>query len=75
MEAVYIEDLFEDEAKISLVKSSTAGLSDKATDSNIITVDFDPCNKGVNMMNYSPDMARKLAAELILVAEKAEVDE
>lgn len=72
MESVYIEDLFEDEAKISLVKSSVAGLSDKTADINIITIDFDPCNRGVNMMNYSPDLARKLALALMVAADKAE---
>lgn len=70
MENVRIEDVYFDQAEISIAKSDRGA---------IVSLDFDPDEYGdcQTLMQYSPEQARKLAAALILAAEEveAEVDE
>ena len=65
MEAVRIEDLYLDQAEISITKRDRGP---------VVCLDFDPDEYGdcQTIMQYTPDQARKLAATLILAADEAE---
>lgn len=66
METVRIDDVHFDQAEVSVTMGTVRG--------HVVNLDFDPdgyedCQ---TLMQYSPDAARKLAAALILAADKAE---
>lgn len=67
MKAVRIDDVYFDQAEVSVVELGTAL-------GHVVSLDFDPdeFGDGDTMMCYSPDAARKLAEALILAADEAE---
>lgn len=71
MKAIIIKDVTGDEAEVCILNKR-----DKSTETikKIITLDLDPYieEKGVKVMHYTPEQARKLASALILAAEEAE---
>lgn len=66
METVRIDDVHFDQAEVSVTMGTVRG--------HVVSLDFDPDEYGdcQTLMQYSPDAARKLAAALILAADKAE---
>lgn len=68
METVRIEDVDFDETEVSIKKSGIG---------NLVSVDFNPdeYEEGNTLMYYTPEAARKLAAALMVAAEKAEQGE
>lgn len=68
MEQIRVEDITGDEAEVGVLGNRTGEVK------TVVTLDFDPdyeCDC-IDMMHYTPDQARKLAAALILAAEEAE---
>ena len=67
METVRIDDVYFDQAEVSVTASGTFR-------GHVVSLDFDPDDYGEcqTLMRYSPDAARKLAAALILAADEAE---
>ena len=67
METVRIDDVYFDQAEVSVTDSGTFR-------GNVVSLDFDPDDYGdcQTLMQYSPEQARKLAAALILAADEAE---
>ena len=65
MENIRIEDVYFDQAEISITERDRGA---------VVSLDFDPNEYGdcQTLMQYSPDQARKLAAALILAADEAE---
>ncbi|QXV81893.1 hypothetical protein bas03_0066 [Escherichia phage JulesPiccard] len=65
MENIRIEDVYVDQAEVSITKRDRGA---------VVSLDFDPDEYGdcQTLMQYSPDQARKLAAALILAADEAE---
>ena len=60
-----IEDMQFDEAEVGTLTNREG--------TKIITLDFDPYDDdGVNIMHYTPDQARKLAAYLMEAAHRAD---
>lgn len=68
METILIEEITGDELEI---KVFTRKYADK-TFNDVIILDVDSDEEGVNMMRYTPEQARKLAAALIIAAEDAD---
>lgn len=68
METILIEEITGGELEI---KVFTRKYDDK-TFNDIIIIDVDSDEEGVNMTRYTPEQARKLAAALILAADGAD---
>lgn len=69
MEDIRVKDISGDEAEVGVLGYRTGEIK------NIVTLDFDPDNYNcdcIDMMHYTPDQARKLAAALIAAADEVE---
>lgn len=69
MEQILVKDISGDYAEVGVLGYRTGEIK------NIVTLDFDPYDHNcdcIDMMHYTPDQARRLAAALVAAADEVE---
>lgn len=77
MEAMIVKDLYFDEVEVSTASASGIEIESGHLEGGVVQLHVDPDGFGAipDVMRYSPEQARKLAAALILAADEAEEHE